>query len=194
MKQLLALTLSGALCVAPALPLLADEQAPAPAPAAAAATPDATSKAPDAQATVKSDAPDLPDAKADASQAPEDVTGTAEPEVPKEDLATPGKERMDVPESRFKTRNFVLGFLGGAAVGAAAGVLVFSNGANNGYDPNLGKVNVPVAALVGGLGGGLVAMLLGATTPEEAKPPKVEGQAPAQGVLAGLNVSYDWRF
>jgi hypothetical protein len=187
MQRLIALTLCGALLLAPALPVLAAEDKAAaaqPAPAAPAAV------------AAKDAAPDLPDTKdsGDVKDSPEDVTGTAEPEVPKEALAVPGKVKPDEPEARFKAKNFLLGFLGGAAVGAAAGILFFSRDADNGLDTERAKVVVPVAAGVGGLGFGLVAMLLGATTPEEAKPPKVESLAPAAGVQAGVNVRYDWSF
>ncbi len=195
MQRSLALILSGALLLAPALPALGADDAPAAKPADSTAADAKPAPAPAA----KNAASDLPDVKDDGSigASPEDVTGTSAPEVPKDVLAVPGKPKADEPEARFKTKNFVLGFLGGAAVGAAAGVLFLSRDANNNFDPSRAQVMVPVSGAVGGLALGLVAMLLGATTPEEAKPPKVDSLAPlapAAGVQAGLNLRHDWSF
>lgn len=201
MKKTLAMTLVLALVLAPALPLLAEEKAPETKPAPSASSGQATDAKADDTKTEAKDAPDLPEAKDDGISAtePEDVTQTAEPEVPKETLATPGKEKPETPEPRYKMGNFVLGFLGGALLGGAAGILFFSNG-DKGFDQDKAKVMGPAVGVGAGLALGLVALLLGATTPEEAKPPKVEKESllpplnQTGPAVAGFSIRHDWSF
>lgn len=204
----LPLLLAAALISAPAMPLLAEETAaPAPTPVATTAAADAgapaaaaaASGAPEALSTTASDAPDLPEVKEGAvpAEAPEAVSGTAEPDVPQDIIATPGKAKPDVPESPYKWGNFALGFLGGAAIGGAAGVLFLSKGDDGNFDSEKAKVMGPAVGAGAGLVFGLAALFLGTTTPEEAKPPKVESQSPplpGGPAVADLGVRVDWRF
>lgn len=110
------------------------------------------------------------------AQEPESVTETAEPGLPTEVLAKPGEAKPDEPHVRYKFSNFALGFLGGALLGSAAGVLFNSSGEGSSMGAN--------AAIYGGIGGlvfGTAGLFLGATTPEEAKPPKVDEGAARPG-------------
>jgi hypothetical protein len=205
MKRTLSSILALALLSAPALPALAVET-PAPATVTAealvTAEPSPVAAAPkDLSATAEpakpeaAPAPELPADKGSESPAvPEYVTPTGELELPKAPAAKP-----EEPESAYKLKNFALGFLGGAVVGGAVGVLFFSQGDKGTFDPEKAKIMGPAIAAAGGLAFGLAALLLGTTTPVEVKPPKVETEGglrisvPAQP-LAGLNVRYDWSF
>jgi hypothetical protein len=189
MKRELALILTLAMLAGPALPALAAE-------ADTAKNASATAEAAQPEAAP---APDLPAAKDTGSPAavPEDVTPTAEPELPK--AAPAAKPKPEEPESPYKFKNFALGFLGGALLGGAIGVELFSQDEKGSFDPEKAKVMGPVIGGIVGLSFGLAAFLLGTTTPVEVKPPKVETEeglrllAPTQN-LAGLKVQYDWSF
>jgi uncharacterized protein YcfJ len=164
------------------LPLLAEGAPEALSPAAAtAAAPAALS------GTAAADAPALPEATAaDVTITPSTDAVAAPVEVPKEVLATPGKAKAEEPVSRFRTGNFILGFIGGALLGGAAGVLFFSQDASGGIDQDKLKVAATAGVLGGGLLGGTVAVMLGATTPEEARPPQVEGRRPTPMLVASV--------
>lgn len=168
----------------PSTPAASSEAAAAPLSSSAQAPAAAIPLSPAAEAVVKrpgdTDAPDLPEVKEGdvPAEAPVAVTGTAEVEVPKDEIAIPGKAKPDVPESKYKWSNFTLGFLGGAVVGSAAGILFMSRGDDGSFDADKAKVVAPVVGAAAGLVFGLAALWLGATTPEEAKPPKVESALP----------------
>ncbi|MGH7441494.1 MAG: hypothetical protein ACREKE_02345 [bacterium] len=89
---------------------------------------------------------------------------------------TPGRARVEAPESPFKFKNFLYGFVAGALVGVAYGILSDTSGKN--------KVQ-NVEAIVYGLGGGLVfggiSLGLGATTPPPPRPPR-QASLPMPGV------------
>jgi hypothetical protein len=140
-------------------------------------------------------APELPETKdgGEVKDVPEEVTGTAEVETPTDVLAKPGEAKPEEKEARFKISNFALGFLGGAALGAAVGILVLSQG-DNGFDQEKAKVMGPLAAGIGGLAFGTVSLLLGATTPEAAKPPKVDASASAGRLAQGLGAKVTLSF
>jgi hypothetical protein len=195
MKHAVNVGLVLALALAPALPALADEAAAAS--PTAQATVDASAAAAPAAASPTAAVPDLPAVKDDAA-APD--TGTAATETdttaPKETLVAPGAAKPEVADSPG-LKNFVIGFLGGAVVGAAGGYLFLSQGDDGHFDSNKAAVAVPASAVVLGLGFGLVSYLLGSTTPEEAKPPKVDSLAPlapAGQQQASLSVRHDWHF
>lgn len=165
MRQKIAILLALTLLVAPAVPVLADVTP------TAASAPSSETNTPEAVTPDQPKPPVLPEAVSGTAveAAPQAVTTSAEPTVPSDVLAKPGDAKPEEKPSRFKFGNFALGFLGGALLGGAAGVL-FSGG--QGSDSM-----VTHAALYGGgagLGLGLLALLLGSTTPEEAKPPKVD--------------------
>ena len=204
MRKRIAMTLALSLLLAPALPLLADPstgsgQAPStgsgqvPSTGSgqdAVAVPAATSPTAQAAPGPVDGAPALPDAAAqDVSATPSADVKAAPVEVPKDVLVQPGQAKADVQPSRFQTGNFILGFLGGALLGGAAGVLLLSTDSNGVLDQDKLKVMLPLGLVGGGLIGGTVSLLLGATSPQEAQPPKVEGRrpAPAPRVVATLH-------
>jgi hypothetical protein len=196
MKHAVTMGLVLALALAPALPALADEAAAASPTAQATAGASPAAAAP-AAASPTAAVPDLPAVKDDAA-APD--TGTAatvtDTTAPKETLVAPGAAKPETVESPG-LKNFVIGFLGGAVVGAAGGYLFLSQGDDGHFDSNKAAVAVPASAVGLGLGFGLVSYLLGSTTPEEAKPPKVESLAPLAPAglqQASLSVRHDWHF
>jgi ABC-type uncharacterized transport system permease subunit len=88
------------------------------------------------------------------------------------------------PESKYKFSNFALGFLGGGLLGGAFGVL--SSGGSSSMGANAAIYGGAAALVLGTTG-----LFLGATSPEEAKPPKVleEGALPGHGGMPLLVVS-----
>lgn len=205
-KRTLAMALVAALLSAPALPLLAEDAAVGVTPQAsvAATAPVAAAPlSPAAEAAVKSpdatDAPELPDVKEGdvPDTVPEAVTATTEVEVPKEDIVVPGAAKPDEPEPKYKWTNFALGFLGGAVVGSAAGILFLSKGDDGSFDADKAKTVAPLVGAGTGLVFGLAALFLGSTTPEAAKPPKVESNLPPLPKrldVADLGLRLDLRF
>jgi hypothetical protein len=191
MRRLSALIAILSLILAPAL-VLADE-AVALSPTASASSPDTGGNAA-AAAQVSADAKSAAaskaqaDAQSQAVPAPElpdsgglenepagnlKATAPAEVNVPKEDPSkqAPGKAVVEAPPSKYKLSNFILGFVGGALLGGAYGVLGTKDGGNIGAN----------AAIYGGaaaLALGTIGLFLGATTPEEAKPPRVDSALP----------------
>ena len=175
MRKRISMTLALALLLAPALPLLAEDAAPA-----------AVSPAAQAVPAADPNAPALPD-----TTAPQDVSVTADVkaapvEVPKDVLAQPGRARPDDKPSRFSLGNFVLGFIGGAILGGAAGVLLLSDDGSGGIDQSKLRLMLPLGLVGGGLVGGTISLMRGATTPEEARPPKVEGRRPTPLLVASV--------
>ena len=169
MRKRIAMTLALSLLLGPALPLLAED-------AAAPLSSTAAAPAPDPNA------PALPE-----SSAAQDLSPTAAPstevkaapvEVPKDVLAQPVQAKAEEKPARFRLGNFVLGFLGGALLGGAAGVLFGSTDSTGALSQDKLKVMLPLGLVGGGLLGGTLSLLLGATTPEEARPPKVESRRP----------------
>jgi hypothetical protein len=144
------------------------------------------------EAQAAPEAPALPDETGGAAVS---ETPTAELEkakdtevgVPKEDPSkvAPGKAIPDAKPTKYHFANFALGFVGGALLGGAYGVL-----SSGGKDSSVMATN---AALFGGGAAvvlGVAGLLLGATTPEEAKPPKVSDEsALPRGVMPLLAVS-----
>jgi hypothetical protein len=195
MKRSLAWILVLALVGAPALPALAADE-PVATPVTTPVTTDSATPVPDEAKPKVEEAPALPEAKTGEApaEAPEAATTTAEPELPK--VVTPEKPKPEAPESPYKLKNFGLGFLGGAVLGAATGVLLFSQNDKGALDPEKAKTMAAVCGGIGGLSFGLAAFLLGTTTPEEVKPPQVEeGSVTAPGQFqASLGIHYNWAF
>lgn len=107
----------------------------------------------------------------------------AEPGLPSEAFKALEQPVVEEAPSKFKISNFLLGFLGGALLGSAAGVLV-----GGGRDGAAMGAAAALYGAIGGLAGGGLALLLGATTPEEARPPRVESGLPRGAVVLA------WRF
>lgn len=143
-------------------------------------------------AQAEPEAPALPDADGSAaiSETPSAEVETAkdaEVGVPKEDPSkvAPGKAIPEAKATKYHFSNFALGFLGGALLGGAYGVL-----SSGGKESSVMATN---AAIYGGAAAavlGIAGLLLGATTPEEAKPPKVgDESALPRGAMPLLAVS-----
>ena len=191
-RSRIALLLCLTLAFSPALRLLAAEDA---APAGSSATDAVAAVAHEAAASDSGTAgtsaapatPALPDDAGDAASvgAPAADAKVAPTALPKDSVVLPGPAKPDRPESKYKLSNFLLGFTGGALLCGVAGFLLGTSGPN-GIDWEKARV-VPVACAVGGgLLGGFASLYLGAHTPEEAKPPMVEGGLPAIGLQASL--------
>lgn len=167
--------LSLALLLAPVLGLAETAEALSPT-AEAAASPEPSPSPSPSPAPEGEQPPTLPESL-DGGAVPADgaLSGTAEVATPAEDPAklAPAEPVPEEKPSRFKLGNFLLGFLGGALLGGAYGVL-----SSGGKESSVMGQN---AAIYGGgaaLTLGLAGLFLGATTPEEAKPPRVDGALP----------------
>ena len=196
MRGRIALLLCLSLGLSPALPLLADDSAaPASGTAAsntAAASPESsTASAPATAAAASSPTaaavPALPDEATEAAPvaAPTGDAKEAPSSLPKDKIVMPGPAKPDAPESKYKFSNFILGFAGGALLGGVGGFLLGTSGPN-GIDWSKARVVPYACAAAGGIIGGFGSLWLGAYTPEEAKPPKVEGGLPPLGLQACL--------
>jgi hypothetical protein len=199
----IALLLCLSLGLAPALPLLADPSASSGQASAAAGTGTAatvaavsnTAASPDSAAAAATGqalsptaaAPALPDEATEAApvSAPTGSAQEAPSSLPKDKIVLPGPAKPDAPESRYKFSNFILGFVGGALLGGVGGFLLGTSGPN-GIDWNKARVVPYACAAAGGIVGGFGSLWLGAYTPEEAKPPTVEGGLPPLGLQACL--------
>lgn len=169
--------LSAALLLAPAIAMAETAEALSPTAEAAVSPEPSPSPSPEPSPTPEAEQPPTLPESLDGSVVPADgaLSGTAEVSTPLEDPAkqAPGEPVPEEKPSRYKLSNFLLGFLGGALLGGAYGVL--SSGGKEGS--TMGQN----AAIYGGgaaLTLGLAGLFLGATTPEEAKPPRVEGALP----------------
>jgi len=118
-------------------------------------------------------APALPDVQTEEKAAPEVTGAQAAPAVPQDALPQPGAAKPEAKPGKFKMTNFLLGFLGGALLGGAYGILSDDSG-----NPKTRDAMAGVDAAIGGISLGTLSLLLGATTPEEVKPPRVEGRRP----------------
>ncbi|HXB98202.1 MAG TPA: hypothetical protein VNZ54_09125 [bacterium] len=189
----IALLLCLSLGLSPALPLLAADPGQAQASTGTAASVSAaeaavadTAAANPASGTAAA-APALPDESTEgaAVPAPSGDAKEAPATLPKDKVVVPGPAKPEAPASRYKTSNFVLGFIGGALLCGFGGFLLGTNGPH-GIDWAKART-IPVAcALGGGILGGFGSLWLGAYTPEEARPPQVEGGLPALGLQASL--------
>jgi hypothetical protein len=191
----IALLLCLSLGLAPALPALADDAAaPATGTAASAtAAPAGTTVSAAADQALSptaagaAQAPALPDEATEAAPvaAPSGNAQEAPSTLPKDKIVLPGPAKPDAPESKYKFSNFILGFAGGALLGGVGGFLLGTSGPN-GIDWAKARVVPYACAAAGGIIGGFGSLWLGAYTPEEAKPPKVEGALPPLGLQACL--------
>lgn len=86
--------------------------------------------------------------------------------------------KMEAKEHHFKLNNFLLGFGGGVLIGGTLGLLT-SNSNNMGTR----SLDAVIGAGAVGLGFGTLALFLGATTVEPARPPQVEGRLPLRPEL-----------
>jgi len=162
---------------APATPV--DAAAPAAAPAAPAPAAPADAAAPAATAAPAADAPPLPDVQSPAGQAAPAAQDAGGQVQPQDAFPKPGEPQAEVRQSKYKFSNFLLGFLGGALLGAAYGILSDSSGKAASRNESTAIYGVGV-----GLAFGTLSLVFGATTPEEAKPPRVEGRIPQGKMLA----------
>jgi hypothetical protein len=115
----------------------------------------------------------LPAEALEAAPPPSEGSGAAVA-TPREDPAAiaPGKPVAEAKPSRFRFGNFVLGFLGGALLGGAYGVL-----SSGGQESQVMAQNAAIYGGGAGLALGVAGLFLGATTPEAAKPPQIEAWA-----------------
>ncbi|HTB35389.1 MAG TPA: hypothetical protein VK842_11025 [bacterium] len=171
------------MALSPALRLMAEGQAD---PSVAAAEAAVADTAAPASPTAGVQAPALPEDSVD-SGAPAPATNATEgpSTLPKDKIVVPGPAKPVEAPSRYKFSNFALGFLGGALLCGVAGFLLGTSGPN-GIDWSKARVIPAASAVGGGLVGGLGSFWLGAYTPEEARPPQVEGGLPALGLQASL--------
>lgn len=154
------------------------------APWAAGAAAPAAAPSPAAEAEpVEAAPPPLPQEQALDPDQPLPAAAPAEVATPKEDPAklAPGAPRPQAPPSRYRFSNFALGFLGGALMGGAYGVL------SSGGRPN-DAMALNAALYAGGTGLvlGFAGLLLGATTPEEPRPPAVGAWPPGPRLALAL--------
>lgn len=176
--------LSLSLVLGPAFCLHAEAEAVSPsAQAGAASAPAGVTRDADALSSTASTPPALPDAALDGP-APDAKPAPADLGVPKDSIVAPKAAVPEAKPARFHFGDFALGFLGGALIGGAYGVL------SSGGQPQ--STMTQNAAIDGGAGGvvlGLLGLLLGATTPPPAKPPQVdEGARPLRsGTLLALS-------
>jgi hypothetical protein len=179
----IALLLSLTMALTPALRLMADGQAAA---SADSGTASSVSAAAPAASSPTAGAPALPEDNVDAT-APAPATGATEAPstLPKDKVVVPGPAKPVEAPSRYKAGNFILGFVGGALLAGLGGFLLGTSGPNGIDWAKARKVPV-IAAAAGGVVGGVASLWLGAYTPEEARPPQVEGRAPALGLQASL--------
>lgn len=144
------------------------------APMAALADVSATARAESASPAVEEKAPELPkteapreneadEAGAKEGQKAEVTVPEGEPEVKKESVAVVQKKY-----GHFRWGNFFLGALGGAALTAGVGI---PSGAANGNGSSLDGAKIGILAGAGAVGGGLLSVLLGATSPLPVTPP-----------------------
>lgn len=126
--------------------------------------------------TAAAGAPALPDLSAPQDLSPAADVKAAPVEVPSDLPVQPGPAKPELKPGRFRLGNFVLGFVGGALLGSAAGVLFGSTDANGALVQDRLKYMLPLGVLGGGLLGGTVSLLLGATSPPEAAPPALQGR------------------
>lgn len=190
------------LAFAPALRLLADPStssgqasvtaagAPATATASSVSAAEAAvadTAAPAAASPTAASAPALPDDSVDTA-APAPATGATEgpSTLPKDKVVVPGEAKPVEAPARYKASNFILGFVGGALLCGLGGFLLGTNGPN-GIDWEKARTIPAICAAGGGIVGGVASLWLGAYTPEEARPPQVEGRAPAPAL--GLQAS-----
>lgn len=166
MRRRIAMSLALALAVGPTLTLWGAAPAAASPPAPAAG------------------APALPDMSAPQDLSPAADVKAAPVEVPSDLPVQPGPAKPQLKPGRFRLGNFVLGFVGGALLGSAAGVLFGSTDANGALVQDRLKYMLPLGVLGGGLLGGTVSLLLGATSPPEAAPPALQGRLGSPWLVA----------
>jgi hypothetical protein len=195
----IALLLCFTVLFAPALRLMAEGQA-APAPASATASSATAAEAAVADNAAASpvsgsaalsptaQAPALPDEAADATAvaSPSGDATEGPSALPKDKVVVPGPAKPVEAPSRYRASNFVLGFVGGALLCGLGGFLIGTNGPH-GIDWAKARVIPVVSAAAGGVLGGFGSLWLGAYSPEEARPPEVEGRLPALGMQASLH-------
>jgi hypothetical protein len=133
-------------------------------------------------AQAESEAPELP--KTEELKGAPEISGDAkaeveapsgEPEIKKESV----KVVQEKP-GRFRWSNFFLGALGGAVLSAGLGIPL---GAARSDSGGLDSAKIGLLAGAGAVGGGLLSVLLGATSPLPATPPDMSGLG--QGTQTG---------
>ena len=123
--------------------------------------------------------PVLPDAsQSEVKDAPPETGvagGSAEVETPSEAPAVKRSIKI-TPEkpSTFRWGNFFLGALGGGILAGGAGFFFFTQSDKDGsIDYDKVRTIVPIAVGGGAALGGLLSVLLGLTTPQDAPPPEM---------------------
>jgi len=173
MKKLMILALALLWAAAPAI-LMADE--------AKADSDGSSSSAQSAKPALV--APELP--KTDELKGTPDTGGVSKAEVEDPDGEPEvKKESVKVVQQKpghFRWGNFLLGAFGGAVLVGGLGIAV--QAADNSSGTGLDGAKVGILAGSGALGGGLLSVLLGATTPLPATPPDMSTSLPGH-TLAG---------